>query len=320
MKTKHLLLSGLIVILASCSSAYRTGQTPDDVYYSPAPVQNVYVTTSNEDERDSYAYNNSNYNNEDMEIRRGIKDIRYRNNVSIGLGYGHGYNPYGYNSYGYNPYGYNSYSYDPFGYSPYGYNSHNGYYNPYANNYGYSGIYATPYYNPYTLNCFPTSYSSYYYSPQVYYSTSGGSVNRTIAPRRYNLGAYTNTPGASAVNREYRPVNTTTTPAAPIRNISSTTRSNSEVTVPATRNTNRGVGNVLRRVFSTDNNNRSNSNNRSNDNNSNNRVYRSESNSNTNTNNNSNSSPVRTTQSSSSVSSGSSSSGSSSAPVRTFRK
>ena len=59
MKTKLLLLLGLIIILGSCSSAYRTGQTPDDVYYSPAPIQNGYVRTDNQDEKDSYAKNNS---------------------------------------------------------------------------------------------------------------------------------------------------------------------------------------------------------------------------------------------------------------------
>lgn len=271
MKTKHLLLLGLIVIFSSCSTAYRIGQTPDDVYYSPAPAQDTYVRTDDQDEKDSYAYNNSGYNSEDMEIRRGIKDSRYRNDVFVDLGYG--YNPYGYNSYGYN----NSY----------------GYYNPY----GYNNVYINPYYNPYTLNCFPTTYSNYYYSPQVYIYPKSGVVNRTITPRKYNLGAYTNNTNTSILNHGNRPVNTTI--SAPVRTIT-TTPSNSRATTPATRSSGNGVGNFIRRVFTPDNN----------------RVYRSESNS---TYDNSSSSPARTTQSSSSGSSNSSS-GSSSAPVRTFRK
>jgi hypothetical protein len=35
MKAKLLLLTFITGLLASCSSAYKTGQTPDDVYYSP---------------------------------------------------------------------------------------------------------------------------------------------------------------------------------------------------------------------------------------------------------------------------------------------
>ena len=163
MKIKHLLLLGLIVIFSSCSTAYRTGQTPDDVYYSPAPAQDTYVRTDNQNEKDSYANNNSTYNSEDMEIRRGIKDSRYRRGVDVDFGYG--YNPYGYNSYGYN--------------NPYGY----------YNSYGYNDVYINPYYNPYTFNYFPTSYSNYYYSPQVYIVPKSGLVSRTIAPRKYNLGA-----------------------------------------------------------------------------------------------------------------------------------
>ncbi|HEV8084477.1 MAG TPA: hypothetical protein VGP55_14820 [Chitinophagaceae bacterium] len=281
MKIKHLLLLGLIVIFSSCSTAYRTGQTPDDVYYSPAPAQDTYVRTDNQNEKDSYANNNSTYNSEDREIRRGIKDSRYRNSVSVDFGYG--YDPYGYNSYGYN--------------NPYGY----------YNSYGYNDVYMNPYYNPYTFNYFPTSYSNYYYSPQVYIVPKSGLVSRTIAPRKYNLGAYTNNTNTSNTttsifNHGYRPVNTTTTNSAPIRTIT-TTSSNRITTTPATRNSGNGVGNFIRRVFTPDNNS--------------NRVYRSESN---NTYDNSNSSPARTTQSSSSGSSNSSSSGSSSAPVRTFRK
>ncbi len=284
MKIKYLLLVGLIVAFSSCSTAYRTGQTPDDVYYSPAPVQEVYVRTDNQDEKESYAYNNSTYNSEDMEIRRGIRDSRYRGSLSLGLGYG--YPAYDY----YNPIGsgyYNSHLYSGVNYNPYSYNPYS--YNPYS-------------YNPYSFNYFPSVYSNYYYYPQVYYYPQSGNVHQTITPRRYNLGAYNNTTTNTLIeNHGYRPAtNTTITSAAPIR---------STTTAPATRSSGSGVGNFIRRVITPENNNRvfsrdNNSNNTSNNNNSSNYS-------------NSNSSPVRSTPSASS--SGSSSSGSS-APVRTFRK
>ncbi len=287
MKTKLLLLLGLIVILGSCSSAYRTGQTPDDVYYSPAPAQDVYVTSNSQDEKDSYAYNNSGYNSEDMQIRRGIRDPRYRSNVNIDFGYG--YQDYGY----YNPYAYNIY----------------GSYNHYG--YGYNSLYYNPY-NSYSSNFYVSPYYDYYYYPQVYVYPGSGAASHTIAPRRYNLGAYTNNTNTSISNNGYRPAITTPTTSAPIRTIS-TTPSNGGVTTPVARSSRNGVGNFIRRVFTPENN--------TNNNNNNNRVYRSENNNTNNTYNNSNSSPTRSTQSSSpSSSSSSSSSGSSSAPVRTFRK
>ncbi len=186
MKTKHLLLFVLIAAFSSCSVAYRTGQTPDDVYYSPAPPQDEYVTTTNQEDRDSYAYNNT-YKNEDLQIRRGIRDPRYRTNVYVDLGFG--YNPYDYYNY-YNPYVFNPYAYkgiyDPysFGYPSYGYNN---YYSPFTN----------------------------YYYPAIYYSKySSPLANYPISPRRYNLGVYNNTSNNTGVNNGLRPAtNNNTVPA-----------------------------------------------------------------------------------------------------------
>ena len=53
MKIKHLLLVGALAALGSCTTAYRSGQTPDDVYYSPAPEQNTYVSTLSEKDQNS---------------------------------------------------------------------------------------------------------------------------------------------------------------------------------------------------------------------------------------------------------------------------
>ncbi len=316
MKTKHILFLGLVVAFSSCSTAYRSGQTPDDVYYSPAPPQDTYVRTDNQDERGSYAYNNTT-NGEDLEIRRGIRDSRYRdNNVIVQLGIGgyvpYNYDPYGYNPYGYNPYGHNSYGYNSYGYDPY--NSH-GY------GYDYNSLYYNPY-NTYNNSLFVSPYNNYYYSPQVYVYPGTASAGTMVAPRRYNLGAYSNSVNTVRNTNNYdRPVNTT---SSPVRTF--TTRS---------QNNGSGAGNLIRRVFTPDNNNSNNSTNaRSsrNDNNNNNnstntRSSRNDNNSNNNStntrsfrndnnsNNNTNSTPVR-----SAPSSNNSSSGSSSAPVRTFKR
>ena len=52
MKNKFLILLGLGGLLASCSSVYKTGQTPDDLYYaeSPAVTANVRSTNAVEDD------------------------------------------------------------------------------------------------------------------------------------------------------------------------------------------------------------------------------------------------------------------------------
>lgn len=290
MKIKHMLLFGIVVAFGSCSTAYRSGQTPDDVYYSPAPVQSSYVNTVTDKDRNSYSYRND----EDAAIRRGIQDPAYRTPITLDLGYG--YSPYDYGSFGYSPYS-NPYS---FGNSLYGYNSYGmynpymnmGMYNPYMyNSFGYGGL---GYYNPYSFyspfNMYSSSYYGHYYSSYYYPATN---VNTNRGARRYNLNPYNNNntqpanTGSVGVRSGVQP--NTSTPSAPVRRTS-------------------GVGNVIRRVFTPSNNNTYNPPT------NNNRIYN---NSNNNTNNNS--APVRSFDNSPSVSTPSSS-GNSSAPVRTFRR
>jgi hypothetical protein len=212
MKTKHLLILVLIAAFSSCSSAFRTGQTPDDVYYSPAPPPAVeYVTTENQQDRDSYAYNNAN-NGEDLAIRRGIRDPRYRGNVSLDFGYGYG------------PYDYYGSSF---------FNPYSSYYNPYS----YSGVYFYP--NNYNYYGYYSPFNSYYYQP-VYGSKYGNAVSTYTGPRTYNLGVYnragTNT--NSNANRVYSHPGESSVSPAPVRTFSNQ---------PANRS---GVGNFIRRVLS----------------------------------------------------------------------
>ncbi|MEJ7767822.1 MAG: hypothetical protein WKF89_08420 [Chitinophagaceae bacterium] len=52
--TKFLLLALGVIALTSCSTAYKMGQTPDDVYFSPAKERQQseeYVASRRDDDR-----------------------------------------------------------------------------------------------------------------------------------------------------------------------------------------------------------------------------------------------------------------------------
>jgi len=94
MKINFLLIAIIIATISSCSTSYKTGQTPDDVYYSPARYEYDSVRTERED---NAVYENS----EDREIRRRVHNRRYRR-------YDDRYD-YPYDTYNNYPYGYNRY-------------------------------------------------------------------------------------------------------------------------------------------------------------------------------------------------------------------
>lgn len=113
MKLSILLLAFFVAAFSSCTTAYKTGQTPDDVYFSPASPQDEYVQTEREQRRN---YRSDEYY-DDRYLRMKVSN-RYRwndfNDWYSYERYGFGYN-YLYGSYN-NPY-----------------NSWNYYYNPYCN-------------------------------------------------------------------------------------------------------------------------------------------------------------------------------------------
>jgi hypothetical protein len=103
MQSKILLLSLSVAAFSSCSTAYKTGQTPDDVYYSPAKVVEERRETKREEDR--YEKNNNDY-----EITMGIRDRRWRD---FREDYEYDNSPYNYcycncrnTGYYYNPYYY----------------------------------------------------------------------------------------------------------------------------------------------------------------------------------------------------------------------
>jgi hypothetical protein len=112
MKSSLLLLALVVAAMSSCTTAYKTGQTPDDVYYSPTRPQDEYVRIEKEDDR-RYRYE------EDFQEDRYLRmKIRNRNQWSDlndwyayeRFGFGHNYyygsynNPYNTWNYYYNPY------------------------------------------------------------------------------------------------------------------------------------------------------------------------------------------------------------------------
>jgi hypothetical protein len=101
MRTKILLLALSAAAFSSCTTAYKSSQTPDDVYYSPV---RVYEGES-ENRREEKRYETSS----DYQISMGIRDRRWRDFRNE---YDYDYSPYNYScnrynyGYYYNPYYY----------------------------------------------------------------------------------------------------------------------------------------------------------------------------------------------------------------------
>ncbi len=97
MNTKLLLLAVSAAALSSCSTAYKSGQTPDDVYFSP-----VRTYEENNTRRDDNRNIARDYDMEERQIRMGVNNRRWRyfdndinyNPYLYGYNYGYYYNPY----------------------------------------------------------------------------------------------------------------------------------------------------------------------------------------------------------------------------------
>ena len=75
MKTVLPILSAL-VLLTSCSTVYKTGQTPDDVYFSPTPPKEEYTKQEEKEEVREERRQEDEYNayTEDRYIRMKVRD------------------------------------------------------------------------------------------------------------------------------------------------------------------------------------------------------------------------------------------------------
>ncbi len=171
MNYKILLLAFFAAVFTSCST-YKAGQTPDDVYYSPARDLTAKKEVRTEPRRDRYEEYVS--SQDDQYLRRKIRDRERwstiddysywydsRYNHMDGLSYNR-YNmwnqPYRYNTWGYNTWGYNTWGYNPW--TP-------GYF-------GYGGMYS------------PAYPIVYYKNPRVYSGTTGKTNLTSFSNRAYN--------------------------------------------------------------------------------------------------------------------------------------
>ncbi|MFT3936149.1 MAG: hypothetical protein QM726_21135 [Chitinophagaceae bacterium] len=194
MNTRILLLALSVVALSSCSSAYRSGQTPDDVYYSPARPQMVASNNSDDEYYDVRQQKpGTNYQSYEQ-YQDSYRDDRFLR-MSVG-------NPYYLNSY-------NMYSGFDWRYNSlyYGYNY--GFYSPWNNYFAWNNFY-NPYASPYSYYGLGLGYGGYYgggyYGGGGYYAGGGGvkyiSAAPISRPVTFNVSSYTNNRPAS---RSYTP-------------------------------------------------------------------------------------------------------------------
>ena len=69
--TTSFVLLTVVVLLHSCTTAYRTGQTPDDVYFSPNRPEEEYLVLQRQETR---RYRNANEDYEDRYLRMRVRD------------------------------------------------------------------------------------------------------------------------------------------------------------------------------------------------------------------------------------------------------
>ena len=151
-----LICTGLgLLALSSCSTAYKAGQTPDDVYFSPAHEADEYVVAS----RTSPRYEGTDDYYEDRFLRMRVMDRMRWSSLDF----------YYNNSYAYSPYSYYHSWNSPWN----SYWAWNNFYNPYCNlNFGWGGVWGG-------------------YTPVI---VGGGPVKQTIRPSRalvFNPASYT---------------------------------------------------------------------------------------------------------------------------------
>ena len=78
MKSSFILLGLAAAAITSCTSAYKSGQTPDDVYFSPQRPQAEYVAVNDKDD-DSY-YNGDDYYS-DRQLRMKVQNRNQWSNL-----------------------------------------------------------------------------------------------------------------------------------------------------------------------------------------------------------------------------------------------
>jgi hypothetical protein len=189
MNSRIILLGLAVVAFGSCSTAYKTGQTPDDVYYSPARETAAYVKVENDDDRryrsedryrsnDIYRSNDDYINSDDRWLRMRVRN-RYRWSA---------FDDYQWNDWRYNSWSYNSYnSYSPFNNYWNNYYSWNSYYNPYCTRV----ILVNPKTNPVVYNRV-RDFNLNSYSNNTYSNRNSSSIRSKVMSRGTSNPGYNN--------------------------------------------------------------------------------------------------------------------------------
>jgi hypothetical protein len=188
MNSRIILLGLAVAAFSSCSTAYKTGQTPDDVYFSPAREAATYVNVENNDDRRYRAedrYRNEEYVNPDDRWLR----MRVRNRSRWSTFDDYAYNDWRYSNYGHNSY----YSYSPFNtYSPFNnYWSNYYYWNSYYNPYCARVIVVNPKTNPVEYNRV-RNFNLNSYSNNSYSNANGSPSRNRIMSRGSSNSGYNN--------------------------------------------------------------------------------------------------------------------------------
>jgi len=116
MQRQILLLAITAAALSSCTTAYKTGQTPDDVYFSPTRPQDEYVRVEEKEDDRYQQYDDEYY--DDRYLRMKVHNYSQWSTLD--------------DWYAYDRYGYRANSYYGTYYNPY--TSWNYHYNPYCSN------------------------------------------------------------------------------------------------------------------------------------------------------------------------------------------
>ena len=122
MRSSILLLVLSAAVISSCSSAYKTGQTPDDVYFSPERQHDEYVRVKNNNDDRKYQGNDDYY--DDRYLRMKVRNRAMWSDLDDWYFYDRRYSYSSYNNWN-NPWSPNTYW--------------NYYYNPYCGHTIYTG-------------------------------------------------------------------------------------------------------------------------------------------------------------------------------------
>lgn len=179
-------------VLGSCTSAYKTGQTPDDVYFSPQQPQKEYVNVKDRNDDNRYYGDDAYY--DDQYLRMKVRNRTMWSDLDDWYYYNSSYSYSYYNSFNWNnpwsPYTYWNYCYNPYASVVIG---------AYKGNYVYSHprIFNLNTYNGSQLN------NNNYTNPR-----NGGLLNNN---NYYNHGNYNNSPvRINGINRSNSNVNSNT--------------------------------------------------------------------------------------------------------------